>query len=269
MSSGIYKWTNKETKNVYIGQSNNLEKRMRDFLDFKRPYAGNKINEERKKYPSLKYWVYDILDECEKNQLNILEREYIKKYEKEGDILNTYIPSIDNSDIDEKKQNFNIAFRHKLYSQINYIFERNKTRGDILLYFMYLVCDKRVNIEDCEGEFLDDRAILNNRVLVKIPFDVYLEHNIMPQILISNNDLLWMGLLGWIALLQRFKEFTFRLKKEEFQFSYYFTNIPFYKDGFLEFELNKCFLEISKQIIEEKKIFYPKDYITNYLTPKT
>lgn len=58
MSSGIYKWTNKETVSVYIGQAINLERRMKEFLRFDTQYAGRLINEERKKYNSLTYWHY-------------------------------------------------------------------------------------------------------------------------------------------------------------------------------------------------------------------
>ena len=53
MSSGIYKWTNKITKNVYIGQAINLEKRVRVFLNFKTKYAGKLINEENKSFISI------------------------------------------------------------------------------------------------------------------------------------------------------------------------------------------------------------------------
>ena len=42
MSSGIYKWTNKITNNVYIGQAVNLEQRMKEFLRFNTIYAGKK-----------------------------------------------------------------------------------------------------------------------------------------------------------------------------------------------------------------------------------
>lgn len=57
INCGIYQWTNKITGKIYIGQSCNLIKRKKLFSNFKSyHYAGNLINEERKKYPSLKYW---------------------------------------------------------------------------------------------------------------------------------------------------------------------------------------------------------------------
>ena len=77
MKSGVYKWTNKETGNVYIGQAKNLNNRMKQFLNFNVQYAGNKINEERTKYPNLKYWDYDILEECSLDLLNEKEKYYI------------------------------------------------------------------------------------------------------------------------------------------------------------------------------------------------
>ena len=88
MTSGIYKWTNKITGNTYIGQSINMEKRMKEFLHFNIPYAGSKINEERKIYNSLKYWIYDVLEECPTNNLNEIEQKYIKQYPNANLLLN-------------------------------------------------------------------------------------------------------------------------------------------------------------------------------------
>lgn len=83
MSSGIYKWTNKETGHIYIGQAKNLNYRMKQFLNFNTTYAGNKVNEERIQYPNLKYWDYDILEECSPELLNEKEKYYIDGYEPE------------------------------------------------------------------------------------------------------------------------------------------------------------------------------------------
>ena len=47
MNSGIYKWTNKETGNIYIGQAKDFDNRFKQFIRFNQPYAGNKINEVR------------------------------------------------------------------------------------------------------------------------------------------------------------------------------------------------------------------------------
>ena len=83
MSSGIYKWTNKETGHIYIGQAKDLNYRMKQFLNFNAIYAGKKINEERMKFPNLKYWDYDILEECTVDSLNEREKYYINHYEPE------------------------------------------------------------------------------------------------------------------------------------------------------------------------------------------
>lgn len=80
MSSGIYKWENKITKSVYIGQAKCLDKRMKDFISFGNLYAGKLINQERQKYPSLKYWNYDVLEECSENDLDKLEKKWIKNF---------------------------------------------------------------------------------------------------------------------------------------------------------------------------------------------
>lgn len=80
MKSGIYKWTSPSGK-YYIGQAVNLKRRYNDFANFKRTYtsAGSAIDNARNKYNDLKYWQYDILEECEIENLDKLEIKYIKE----------------------------------------------------------------------------------------------------------------------------------------------------------------------------------------------
>lgn len=89
MNSGIYKWSNKETGSVYIGQATDLDKRCREFLNFKQKYAGKLINDERKKYPSLTFWDYEILEKCDINDLTLLENKWIKTFSNYN-LLNEY-----------------------------------------------------------------------------------------------------------------------------------------------------------------------------------
>lgn len=88
MESGIYKWRNKVTGNVYIGQAQDLYRRQMDFLHFNAPYAGQLINEERQAFPSLEYWEYEVLVKCDKKDLNKEERHIMFEYKKQlGDRL--------------------------------------------------------------------------------------------------------------------------------------------------------------------------------------
>lgn len=80
MSSGIYKWTNNITNSIYIGKSKNLNKRKKQFLNFKYTYASEKLEKERKKYPSITYWKYEILEMCPINDLDYKEKYYIKEH---------------------------------------------------------------------------------------------------------------------------------------------------------------------------------------------
>lgn len=80
MSSGIYKWTNNITKDVYIGKSKNLNNRKKEFLNFKHHYASERLEIERKKYNSITYWKYEILELCPINKLDDKEKYYIKEY---------------------------------------------------------------------------------------------------------------------------------------------------------------------------------------------
>jgi|LakMenEpi03Aug12_release.lakeMendotaPanAssembly.Ray.scaffolds.fasta_scaffold443185_2 group I intron endonuclease len=76
---GIYKITSPSNK-VYIGQSVNIQKRFRDYKSLKRS-----IKQQPKLYNSfVKYGVdnhlFEILSECTKEELNILERYFQDMY---------------------------------------------------------------------------------------------------------------------------------------------------------------------------------------------
>ncbi len=79
---GIYKITNIETGQCYIGQSVELRNRLRDHIK-----AGLGINSSNNKfYSEMKIigpekFMYEILEECDRNQLNERERYWIDFYE--------------------------------------------------------------------------------------------------------------------------------------------------------------------------------------------
>lgn len=78
MKSGIYMWTSPSGKS-YIGQSVDLERRKRNFFNFKR-YGGKKINDARKKYNNLNEWDYKVLEYCDIDMLDKREAYYIELY---------------------------------------------------------------------------------------------------------------------------------------------------------------------------------------------
>lgn len=88
METGIiYKWKCLTSGKEYIGQTNKEDRRRKQFLDFGKKYAGNVINNARKKYSDEHQWQYSIVETviCEnieqlKNRLDELERYYIKEY---------------------------------------------------------------------------------------------------------------------------------------------------------------------------------------------
>ena len=79
MDSGIYMWTSPSGKS-YIGQSVNLSKRKRVFLNFDHTYGGYKINCARKKYNNKSLWDYKVLEYCDINMLDEREKYYISLY---------------------------------------------------------------------------------------------------------------------------------------------------------------------------------------------
>ena len=81
--TGIYKITNQETKECYIGQSVDIGKRFKDHakcgLDIDRP-QGNKLYQSMIDY-GLWNFSFELLEECSKELLNEKEKFYISLYQ--------------------------------------------------------------------------------------------------------------------------------------------------------------------------------------------
>lgn len=80
---GIYKITNQETNQCYIGQSVDIAKRWKDHikcgLGIDTP-ANNKLYQSMAEYGVWNF-TFEVLEECPKNQLNEKERFYIDLYQ--------------------------------------------------------------------------------------------------------------------------------------------------------------------------------------------
>ena len=80
---GIYKITNQETIECYIGQSVDIAKRWKDHakcgLDIDRP-QGNKLYQNMIEY-GLWNFTFELLEECPREQLNEKEKFYISLYD--------------------------------------------------------------------------------------------------------------------------------------------------------------------------------------------
>lgn len=87
MSIGIYKITNITNNKCYIGQSCNIEKRIKIhfWAAFKEnlPSYNYQIYQAIRKYgkESFEWQILEILNEVDKNKLNILEQKYILEYD--------------------------------------------------------------------------------------------------------------------------------------------------------------------------------------------
>lgn len=79
-NSGIYCWTSPSGKK-YVGQTNNLAGRKRQFLNFNSNYSSglSKIDMARKKYNDKSLWSYEIIESCVEEMLNEREAYWIKK----------------------------------------------------------------------------------------------------------------------------------------------------------------------------------------------
>lgn len=79
--SGVYKWTSPDGF-WYVGQSCDLYRRHREFMNFAGDYSGELVNLERYKCPNPDKWVYEILEFTETEFDNDeLEEQYISKFD--------------------------------------------------------------------------------------------------------------------------------------------------------------------------------------------
>lgn len=76
MTSGIYKITNKHTGQVYIGQSDNCERRLNEHQQKRQVPIDMWINMLGKDS-----FIYEVLEYCPLQELDIKEQEYIEKYD--------------------------------------------------------------------------------------------------------------------------------------------------------------------------------------------
>ena len=74
----IYLRTNKINGKKYVGQTTDLKARQKNWNNLNQSYAGNAINNARKKY-GIDAFDFEILKECEDEELNKWEMYYINK----------------------------------------------------------------------------------------------------------------------------------------------------------------------------------------------
>ena len=201
MNSGIYKWTNKINGKIYIGQAINLNNRMRAFLSFKTAYAGKLINEEREKYPSLKYWDYDVLEECDGEKLDELEIKYIKEIPLEKSLNFEYSHKQYNAVVNKKAKevkkrtqllpltfkNYTKLLEEKIIENLNNDFDYDTHS---LQNIINIIHDKKCKIN---GEYVGNNSdfYIYNQKSIKIPHLVYKKYNI-------NDKYDLMSLLMWV-----------------------------------------------------------------------
>lgn len=249
MNSGIYKWENKENGNVYIGQALDLNKRVRQFLNFEKKYAGSLINEERKKYNSLVYWDYAILEECEPDKLNELENKYISYYPNAKLLNIAQTPKV----IRKKPK---IKFPKKLHlCPLSYMYEVKKIINDILFihpskYKYGLGSDLKKLINMIKDErtkiikkHISDYDFLHNTLIFKINKDFYREFF---------NTSSGIGLWGLFQNI--IDEFSLNNKNiitfinEDINIKYFIGSSIFSNEIPETFEMNEMFYNIIKDI---------------------
>lgn len=89
---GIYKITNKSNGKVYIGQSNNVERRLSEHKKKRTVTIDDYIN-----VLGVENFDFEILEECDKEELDSKEQEYIKKYNSKENGYNIQKGRLNNS----------------------------------------------------------------------------------------------------------------------------------------------------------------------------
>lgn len=250
MNSGIYKWTNKETGHIYIGQAKNLHGRMKQFLNFNTSYAGNKINEERIKYPNLKYWDYDILEECNIDSLNERELYHIKQYE--PDILLNVITHQKEKQYTPTKPKW---IKQPHLCPLSYMIAMNKSINKILnsddhtiTDYFYNICrlihDKRnnikFNISKNNYEHNHESYIYDTVVIIPTQ-EVYKDLNISYGATISS----WFIVM---KLGDRSKNpWVHKFENETLDLSYYIGGYLLTESLDYPITVNKMFYELTKK----------------------
>lgn len=97
MKGIIYRYTSPRGK-TYVGQTTDENRRRSQFFDITKPYAGKRMESERKKYPKLNDWKYEVLTTLEEDdpdifreKLTFLEAYYIIHTSSICWGLNTYL----------------------------------------------------------------------------------------------------------------------------------------------------------------------------------
>ena len=251
MSSGIYVWTNKITKNIYIGQAIDLEKRVRDFLNFKTKYAGKLINEEREKYNSLMYWDYQILEECNPEKLDNLEKQYINQYVCAKSLNIAHTPKT--KKINKEKK---ITPKIPHLCQLSYIYKLNKLLNDILkldnpnkhIYTLKTDLIKIINlIHDERTEIIkhyisEKENYLYDKILLTV------NEKVIKEILNSSNGyMLWALFVNFKQDLGLYNKKCIPFIEEELDVSFYIGGTNALEKLQNTFEINETFYFLTKK----------------------
>lgn len=89
---GIYKITNKNNGKIYIGQSDNVERRISEHKKYRIPTIDDYIN-----VLGVENFNFEILEECSKEDLDQKEQDYIEKYNSKENGYNIQLGGFNNS----------------------------------------------------------------------------------------------------------------------------------------------------------------------------
>lgn len=127
MSIGIYKITNPKNK-IYVGQSINIEKRFEDYKRIIRCKRQKKLYYSLLKYSPDSH-IFEILEECEKKELNKRERYWQDYY----DVINCGLNLILTS-TDDKTCEVSLETRSKIKKSLRSYFDSLSTSEKSLIY---------------------------------------------------------------------------------------------------------------------------------------
>lgn len=177
---GIYKFTNKINGKSYIGQSVNIQNRIEDH--YYRAFYNYPSNKEYNKafYRALRKYgkenfTFEILDECNIEDLNKLEKYYISKYDSYNNGYNETL----GDDQDLMPHDGEKHPKHKLSEQEVYDI-REKYKNHIFKDEVYELYKNKIG----KSGF---NKIWNGATWIKVHMDVYTEENIAFHTWVRNS----------------------------------------------------------------------------------
>lgn len=242
---GIYKITSPNGR-IYIGQSNNIERRFKEYENLNNCKKQLKLFRSFLKYGVINH-IFEFIEECLIEELNIKERYYQELFDCVENGLNCfYTKTNEKPRINSKEYKQKISDTLKKKYKSNEIVHYNKGNGE------------KFNIFDYKGNMLYENIDVEN--IIK---NINLSNRSVINNIIRNNKFLSQKKYIIIPCKYNFKDYVFNSIQK-----YKGSDLPIYQI-FDNGDIKKCsisskFRIINKLLISENYIYYSKKNKSHY-----